>query len=73
MVPATSSMTGGGPLTFPADETTTDLPVTGLVNVPMKELVAVKLSSAWRKKLSVTTMVTSTGIPQISSEKLSVK
>ena len=73
IVPASSSTIGAGPLTSPALEMTIDLPFSGFVNVPLNEPLSVKLSSAKRLKLSVTTTTASTGIPQSSSEKLSVK
>src|SRR5207245_2631989 len=61
------------PVTVPADESTTALPLSGLVNVCIAELASLKLSSAYRKKLSETTTLISTGIPQMPPEKASVK
>jgi hypothetical protein len=45
IVPACSSMIGGGPVTCPADDTTTELPFSGFVNVVWNELVSLKVPS----------------------------
>src|SRR3954453_2423966 len=47
IVPAVSSMIGGGPLDWPAADVSTDLPVAGLVIVLRMENVFLKLSSVY--------------------------